>query len=139
MHPLWVTVLENLLPFLGSLLSRIVYLADPCTRTSFYCENHQLFLSLLLISKAIWETTSHLSRTRNFPKTGERHCESLMDVKMHTGEIKGSVLVGMRRVASAKLLNQHWHGGGVQGKRVEEHDTGRERSAVSFSIKNSGL
>lgn len=56
---------------------------------------------------------------------------------MHRNEIKGSVLVGMRRVASAKLLNQQWHEGGVQGRRVEEHETGREMSAVSFSIKNS--
>lgn len=45
--------------------------------------------------------------------TGERRCESLMDVKMHRSEIKESVLAGIRRVASAKLLNQHWHGGGV--------------------------
>lgn len=43
--------------------------------------------------------------------TGERRCESLMDVKMHRSEIKESVLAGIRRVASAKLLNQHWHGG----------------------------
>lgn len=98
-----------------------------------------MFLSLLPISKAICETTSHFSRIRDFPKTGERHCESLMDVKMHRSEIKGSVWVGMRRVASAKLLNQHWHGGGAQGRRVEEHETGREMSAVSSSMKNSGL
>lgn len=32
---------------------------------------------------------------------------------MHRSEIKESVLAGMRRVASGKLLNQHWHGGGV--------------------------
>lgn len=32
---------------------------------------------------------------------------------MHRSEIKESVLAGIRRVASAKLLNQHWHGGGV--------------------------